>query len=197
MRLSHFAQYTILALAFSVIFPDVVTAQQSADQLLKQYRPVQQDVEYDIPEAADLAKCRVDVERGNGVQGYVIYGPAGQVLRRFTDTDGDGNVDLYRYYRMGLEVYRDVDSNKNKKVDQHRWMNWGGTRWGLDPNEDGKIDSWKILSAQEAARIAVEAMIRGDIQALSTVMINAEDILSGDDAHNKASAAGVRKHDTS
>lgn len=176
MRLSHFAQGLAFSFSLGLISAEALHAQQSAEQLLKAYRPVQPDVEFDIPEAADLPKCRVDVERGNGVQGYVIFGPAGQVLRRFTDTDGDGNVDLYRYYRMGLEVYRDIDGNKNKKVDQHRWMNWGGTRWGLDTDEDGKIDSWKILSAQEAARIAVEAMIRGDVRALTTVMISSEDL---------------------
>lgn len=176
MRLTHFAQLAILGFTAEICFPAFVNAQQTAEQLLKAYRPVQQDVEYDTPEAADVAKCRVEVERAGGSQGYVIYGPAGQVLRRFTDTDGDGNVDLYRYYRMGLEVYRDVDSNKNKKVDQHRWMNWGGSRWGIDQDENGRIDSWRILSPQESARIAIEAMIKGDLAALSTVMVTADDI---------------------
>ncbi len=55
-------------------------------------------------------------------------------------------------------------------------MNWGGTRWGIDENEDGKIDSWKVLSAQEAARVAVEALINGDLYALNSVMVNERDI---------------------
>lgn len=145
------------------------------EQLLA-YRPVQPDVEIDQPEPAEIAKCVAKNERGNGSAGYVLMNPAGQVLRRFADSNGDGKADLYRYYRMGLEVYRDVDTNKNGKPDQFRWMNWGGTRWGVDNNEDGKIDTWRILSAQEAARIAVEALIRGDGAALQSVMLNNEDI---------------------
>ena len=68
------------------------------------------------------------------------------------DTNGDQSPDVFRYYRHGLEVYRDIDSNFNQKPDQYRWMNWGGTRWGLDPNEDGRIDEWKMISAPEAAQ---------------------------------------------
>jgi hypothetical protein len=181
----------MLVLVFGVMGPEVsgqqapkkpqtpgpAPAQASAtpEQVLS-YRPVQPDVEYDIPQGADIAKCTVKDERGNGSAGFVLYNPAGQILRRFVDSNGDGKADLYRYYRMGLEVYRDIDSNKNGKPDQYRWMNWGGTRWGIDQNEDGKIDGWRILSAQEAAKIAIEAMIRGDAAALQTVMLNNEDI---------------------
>ena len=109
---------------------------------------------------------------------YVVTNAAGQVLRRFTDSNGDSAPDMFRYYHMGLEVYREIDTNgdaktkKNMRADQYRWMNWGGTRWGLDENEDGRIDSWKILSAQEAARIAVEAMTNGDLARLNTVLLN-------------------------
>lgn len=150
----------------------------SAETLLKNYVPSQKGVEYDTPAAADLAKCQVTLEKGS----YVVTGPANEVLRRFTDSNGDGAPDLYRYYHMGLEVYRDIDTNgdyktkKNTRPDQFRWMNWGGTRWGIDQDEDGRIDSWKVISAQEAARVAVEALINGDVQALSTVMISEADI---------------------
>ena len=150
----------------------------SAEQLLKGYAPLQKGVEYDTPEAAELSKCQVSLEKGS----YVVTGPANEILRRFTDSNGDGAPDMFRYYHLGLEVYRDIDTNgdqkakKNTRPDQFRWMNWGGTRWGIDENEDGKIDSWKVISAQEAARVAVEALINGDLQALSTVMLNDADI---------------------
>ena len=72
---------------------------------------------------------------------WVVYGPQGQVLRRFTDTDGNNKVDTFRYYNLGIEVYRDIDSNKNEKMDQHRWLNTGGTRWGIDRDEDGIFDA--------------------------------------------------------
>ena len=165
------------ALTACVLMSPQASAQTpSAEQILKQFRPVQRNVEFDTPDAKDFANCKVEIERGEGQAGFVVYGPAGQVLRRFTDTNSDSKADLFRFYRMGLEVYRDIDSDKNEKPDQHRWMNWGGMRWGIDRNEDGKIDQWKMLSAQEAAQVAVEAMIAGDAQALSTVLINADDV---------------------
>ena len=150
----------------------------SAESLLKGYVPIQKDVEYDTPKADEMAKCQVTLEKGS----YVVTGPANEVLRRFTDSNGDGAPDMFRYYHLGLEIYRDIDTNgdhkakKNLKPDQHRWMNWGGTRWGIDQNEDGRIESWKILSAQEAAAVAVKAIIDGDVQSLSTVMLNDSDI---------------------
>jgi tetratricopeptide (TPR) repeat protein len=150
----------------------------SPEQLLKAYSPTQKGIEYDTPTAEELAKCTVSLDKGS----WVVTNAANQVLRRFTDSNGDGAPDMYRYYHLGLEVYRDIDTNgdpktkKNTRPDQFRWMNWGGTRWGVDENEDGKIDSWKILSAQEAARVAVEALINGDLQSLSSVMVNERDI---------------------
>ncbi|APZ93473.1 TlpA disulfide reductase family protein [Fuerstiella marisgermanici] len=153
-----------------------VLAQPTAEQIFKMYVPVQKGVEFDTPEADKFKDCKVEIERGEGTAGFVVYGPAGEVLRRFTDTNKDTQADLYRYYRMGLEVYRDIDTDFNQKPDQHRWMNWGGMRWGIDKNEDGKIDQWRILSAQEAAQIAVEAMINGDVQALASVLLTAEDV---------------------
>lgn len=155
-------------------------SQVTAEQLLKRYVPSQRGVEYDTPKAEDIAKCRLVQEKNS----FVVYGPANEPLRRFTDSNGDGPPDMFRYYHLGLEVYRELDTNgdyKAKKLtrpDQYRWMNWGGTRWGLDPDEDGKIDQWKVISAQEAARVAVEALIASDLKALSTVMLNDADIQS-------------------
>jgi TolA-binding protein/peroxiredoxin len=163
------------------LLPESAMAQQAkltAEQLLRQYVPLQKGVEYDTPKPEELAKCRLVQEKNS----YVIYGPANEPLRRFTDSNGDGPPDMFRYYRLGLEVYREVDSNgdykarKNTRPDQFRWMNWGGTRWGVDADEDGRIDTWKVISAQEAARVAVEALIAGDLKALSTVMLNDADI---------------------
>ena len=148
----------------------------SPSQILKPYRPRQANVEYDTPPEKEFDQCRVEIERKAGRAGFVVYGPAGQVIRRFTDTNEDQNPDVFRYYQHGLEVYREIDSNFNQKPDQYRWMNWGGTRWGLDSNEDGRIDEWKMISAPEAARVAVESLLQNDPHALGTVLVNATDI---------------------
>ncbi|MFO0425182.1 MAG: redoxin domain-containing protein [Planctomyces sp.] len=177
MRFTRFAHFAAMGVTIGISVMGSAFGQgPSAEKLLKDYLPVQKDIEFDTPEAAEMAKCRVEVERAQGAAGFVVYGPAGQVLRRFTDVNGDSKPDLFRFYRMGLEVYRDVDSNKNGKPDQSRWMNWGGTRWGIDQNEDGRIDSWKMISAQEAAHVAVDAIIQGDVRALSSVMITQEEV---------------------
>ncbi len=140
------------------------------------FRPVQKDVEYELVDKADYEKCKVKVERDQKSSGWVVYGPEGQVLRRFRDTNADNIVDQWQYYNRGYEVYRDIDSNFNNKVDQSRWMNIAGTRWGIDQNEDGKIDQWKVISAEEVTREAVQAMASGDARRLSLVVINKADI---------------------
>lgn len=140
------------------------------------FRPTQKGVDVDVPTKAEVAQCQVKVERKNKLSGWRVIGPQGQMLRRFVDTNEDNIVDQWRYYRNGIEVYRDLDTNANSKIDQSRWVNEGGTRWGIDSNEDGKIDSWKILSAEEASQVAVEAILRGDADLLQTVLINADDL---------------------
>lgn len=173
----------ILTMVVAVV--TIMTGRAHAQQkptpeyVLKSMVPSQKGIEFDTPETADeVAKCTVALDKGS----WVLTNAANQVLRKITDSNGDGAPDMYRYYRLGLEVYREIDTNgdaktkKNMRPDQFRWMNWGGTRWGVDENEDGKIDGWKVLSAQEAAKVAVEALINGDLQALSSVMVNERDI---------------------
>ena len=138
-------------------------------------RPVQK-VAIDTPAEADFPKCKVKIESNKKGAGWVVYGPQGQILRRFVDTNRDGVVDTWRYYQNGLEVYRDVDSDFNKKVDQSRWINIGGTRWGIDSNEDGSIDSWKQISAEEASREAVLALAQRDVKRLQAVLLSSENL---------------------
>lgn len=148
----------------------------SVAQALNLFKPVQKDVEYETPAPEEFSKCRVAVERSGKMSGYVVFGPKGQVLRRFVDSDGDNNVDQWRYYNHGLEVYRDIDTNNNNKPDQCRWLNTGGSRWAIDANEDGRIDSWKSLSPEEAVRQAVLAVIHSDEKLLQTVLVTQEDL---------------------
>jgi thiol-disulfide isomerase/thioredoxin len=151
---------------------------RSIEQLLTAYRPMRPDVEIETPPAADFKKCKVTVEVHGKISGWVVLGPAGQVLRRFVDTDGDRTVDQWRYYNHGLEVYRDIDSNHNHKPDEHRWLNTGGSRWGVDSKEDGSIDSWKMLSPEEAVHEAVFAMVRNDEKLLQSVLVTRDELRS-------------------
>lgn len=145
-------------------------------ELALSFKPAQKDVDYEIPQRSEYDDCTIKVERSKAASGWVVYGPQGQVLRRFIDTNRNNVVDQWRYYQHGLEVYRDTDTNHNNKVDQSRWYNTGGTRHGIDSDEDGVIDTWKRISPEEASRVAVHALVAGDEQALQSVLIDAKDV---------------------
>jgi len=171
------ARLVILLVASCCLMTSTVrAADPPSAKLALAFRPGQKDVEYDTPMLSEYDKCKVAVERTAKTSGWIVTGPSSEVLRRFIDTNGDNVVDQWRYYQRGLEVYRDIDSNFNNKTDQCRWLNTAGTRWGIDNNEDGRIDSWKIISAEEAARQAVEALIQGDASLLQSLLIDASDI---------------------
>lgn len=147
----------------------------SAEQALK-LTPVQTDVEYERPKDADLPKCTIKAESINGQTGWVVRSPAGQVLRQFIDSNGDNVVDLWCYYSDGLEIYRDIDSNFNGKADQYRWLNMGGTRWAVDDDEDGRIDSWKRISAEETSAEAVAALAAHDSARFARLLLSDEEL---------------------
>ncbi len=174
-------------------------AVRSADEgptpefIFTKFIPRQKDVELETPKPAEYAKCVVKPEKLGKATAWVVTGPNGQVLRRFVDTNNDGTVDQWRYYNNGVEVYREIDNNFNEKPDQYRWLNTGGMRWGIDSNEDRTIDEWKQLSAEEASRVAVNAFIAGDAEALRLVLINAQDLntLKIEESVQKALLANV------
>src|SRR5258708_28855170 len=138
--------------------------------------PHNSDVDYDLPDAKLYDQCKVAPFRDGKAAGWIVTGPAGQPLRRFMDTNGDDIVDQFSYFKNGLEVYRDIDSNFNKKKDQFRWFNTGGMRWGIDTNEDGKIDLWKQISAEEVSRIAVRALVTKDETLLAPLLVTKADL---------------------
>jgi len=142
-------------------------------------KPLQADVDYDIPDAKTIEQCKVTLAKDgkeSKASGWLVSGPAGQPLRRFMDSDGDGDVDQYSYFKNGLEVYREFDSNKSSRRDQFRWMNFGGTRWGIDTNKDGKIDVWKQISVEEVSRIAVRALVSQDASLLTPLLVTKDDL---------------------
>ena len=122
------------------------------------FTPIQSAVEYTVPSKEEAAQCTIRPEKEKSVSAWVVRNRQGEILRRFADTNGDNVVDLWCYYLNGLEVYRDVDSNFNHKADQYRWFHTAGTRWGIDENEDGRIDSWRVISAHEVAEQVVLAL---------------------------------------
>ncbi len=153
-------------------------AQVTAAAILGGYHPTQV-VDVETPDKSEWNKCKIEtVKIGKGT-GYVVTGPQGQTLRRFIDADGNQTVDQYRYYKDGLEVYREIDSTGDAKkvnIDQVRWFNMGGTRWGVDLNKDGVIDQWKIISAEEVSMEVVRALATGNANLLKPLLVTAEDL---------------------
>ena len=105
-----------------------------------------------------------------------MLGPDGSLLRRFADTNGDRDIDLWSYYKFGVEVYRDIDTDFDKKADQYRWLNTGGTRWGLDDDEDGKIDRWKQISAEEVSAELVASLADSDAARFQSLLISESEL---------------------
>src|SRR5262249_48093822 len=84
-------------------------------------------------------------------RGWLLVDARKVPLRRFYDSNGDDGIDIFSYYKDGVEVYRETDSNFNKKLDQFRWLNAGGMKWGVSTKEDGVIDLWRMISPEEVA----------------------------------------------
>ncbi|MGW8257425.1 MAG: redoxin family protein, partial [Thermoguttaceae bacterium] len=170
---------TSWALACALMFNAalVLAATPSVKQALS-LTPVQQGVDYDRPSQANAPKCKIMPQKINGQMGWIVQSPDGTILRRFVDTNGDNVVDQWSYYKDGVEVYRDIDANFNRKADQYRWFNSGGTRWGLDPKETGAIESWKTISAEEATAEVVAALAARDADRFARLMLSSEEIQS-------------------
>jgi thiol-disulfide isomerase/thioredoxin len=139
-------------------------------------KPYQQDVDYDQPTGDEASGATIKMEKEGGVTAWVVRDARGQILRSFADTNGDRVVDRWSYYRDGQEIYRDIDANFNAKADQARWLNAAGSRWGIDGDENGSLDSWKAISAEEATAEIVAALRTRDAARFRRLLPTAADL---------------------
>ena len=128
-----------------------------------------QDVDYERPTEDVLKQCIFATTKDPA--GFVVHHNSGRILRRFVDTNGDNKLDHWAYFNNGLEVYRDLDTNFDGRTDQYRWIGPAGTRWGIDQNQDGKIDNWKIISAEEVAYECFEAIRSRDADRFNRLLL--------------------------
>ncbi len=160
-------------------------ANPTAEQALK-LRPVQADVEFDLPTGEAAKSCTIGGGKVNGASGWIVRDAAGHLLRTFIDSNGDNVVDLWCYYRNGVEVYRDIDSNFNGKADQYRWLHTAGTRWGMDKDENGTVDEWKTISAEEVSAEVAKALAQGDARRFGLMLLSQDELKSfglGEEQH--------------
>jgi len=142
-------------------------AAPSVAQMLS-FRPKQAGVAVSTPSAQEQEQCKVELV-SNG-SGWLLRDPQGRPLRRFYASHGSKRVNVWSYYLDGVEVYREMDTG-GKGVDQYRWLNTGGMKWGVDANGDGKIDSWRLISAEEVSQEVLQAVITHDFNRLQALWI--------------------------
>lgn len=176
IRYTHILR-ALAVLGFAVAALPAVAAGPTAEQAL-QLVPVQDGVDYAKPTTAEASKCTISVRKFDGKVGWVVEDPQGLTLRKFVDTNGDNIVDQWSYYKDGIEVYRDIDSDFNGKADQYRWFQTAGTRWGIDKNEDGKIESWKVISPEEASAEVVAALATRNSDRFAALLLTPEELKS-------------------
>ncbi len=138
--------------------------------------PMQKEVDYSQPTTQEAEKCTIQARKINGHGGWVVEDPDGLVLRKFVDTNGDNVVDQWSYYKDGLEVYRDIDADFNGKADQYRWFHTGGSRWGVDQDENGEIDTWKMISAEEVTAEVVAALADRDAHRFARLALTPDEL---------------------
>jgi thiol-disulfide isomerase/thioredoxin len=173
--------FRVLLCAASVVAGTLIAEtaypqQRSALEKALRFKPTQ-SVEIDVPTAEEAEKCSIkETDTAVSKPGWIVLEPTGRVIRRFLDTNGDSNLDQLGYFRGGIEVYRDIDSDFDKKFDQMRWLGPAGSRWGIDKNQDGKIDSWKFISAEEVSSEIVEAIKTRDADRFAALLITEDEI---------------------
>jgi hypothetical protein len=145
-------------------------------------KPKQQGVNYSTPTAAEEDKCTVEAARwGSAGSGWALKDPQGRLLRRFYNTrytnpkDGT-HMDVWSYFKDGVEVYREWSSKNGEPADQFRWMNGGGMKWGISYNKESRIDSWKMISAEEVSQELLQAVITRDAARFEALLISEAEI---------------------
>ena len=152
----------VLAIGLLCVSAARVSAKAPSAKQALDLKPVQSGVEYERVPAESVEGCSVQDIVEKDLSGWQVIASDGTVLRRFVDTNDDKRIDLWCYFRYGTEVYRDVDGDFNGKADQYRWLGGGGSKWAIDKDENGKIDRWQRISAEEVTEELVLALATED-----------------------------------
>jgi tetratricopeptide (TPR) repeat protein len=154
----------------------IAHAQPTPAQILA-IRPKCEDVTITTPDAAGIAACKLDiVKTPGGGSGFVLKDGNSQVLRKFMDVSGGGRVDQYSYFKDGAEVYRETLTKAGLNI---RWIQTGGMKSGIAQQTSAgriRIVAWQMISAEEAAYEAFQALATGDADRLQAVLITPQEI---------------------
>lgn len=174
-----------LTLAAGLAGNQAVAQVKTEDVLAR--KPVQPNVAVTTPTGAELAACKAEPvtwpKQGNNAAptGVVVKDSQGRLVRQFIDTTGSkdpAKANIWSYYLNGVESYREIDSNGNGKPDQFRWLGVNGGKWGLDINEDGQVDGWPLISAEEVSQELFEAILTRNAKKVEALLPSEQDLKS-------------------
>lgn len=160
------------AWCFLLGLPTLGALAQDNTARLKQvldYVPLQSDVEIDIPNDDEIARCTL--ESNKTPPGVVVKDGSGRILRRFVDTTGNRKTNQLSYFKNGIEVYRELDTSGDGIPNEYRWFGPNGTRWGIDRNGNKKIDEWNTISAEELAKELFHAIRTKDADRFGALLL--------------------------
>jgi hypothetical protein len=142
------------------------------------FRPRQEGVVITTPAPEKQADCKVELVKGPGGRGsgWVLKDENGGLLRKFFDSNDDNRIDVWTYYKDGVEAYSEIDSTFTGKPDQYRWLNAGGMKWGVDRDKDGRIEHWKAISPEEVSQELLQALIAHDLTRFQALLIDEAEI---------------------
>src|SRR5690242_10499817 len=132
-----------------------------AVQQMLGFRPRCEGVVIGTPSAQEEGGCRVESIKGAGVGGgYLLRDPQGRPLRRFynsrfTSRNDGTKIDVWSYYKDGVEVYRETATKNGESPDQFLWLNANGSKWGeghVDASGHAHIDACKAISPEQASQ---------------------------------------------
>ncbi len=168
----------ILALfAFLVVSTQCLLADEKVQEALR-YKPKQNDIEYDQPSETQIDLCTLASAKEIKKSGFIVRDQDNRLLRLYLDNNGDQNLDRWSYFKDGIEVYCDIDSNFDGKADQFRWFGAAGSRWGEDADGNGEIDRWLSISAEEVSAEVVAAIRTNDFARFKRLLLTEDELKS-------------------
>jgi hypothetical protein len=167
-----------LCLAGGVLVVGLTAPVQAAPTVAQMlgFRPRQEGVVCTTPAPDTHSTCKVELDKPGKGSGWVLKDDEGNLVRRFFDSNGDNRIDVWSYYKDGVEVYREVDTTFSGKPDQYRWLNAGGSKWGIDEDRDGRIESWKVISPEEVSQEVLSALIARDYPRFQALLLTESEL---------------------
>lgn len=182
MATSRFTKRLFMTAAATIGLGGAAMAQAPKAETVLARLPGVPGVNVSTPTAAEMASCKAEVRQweagkdGVKPKGVIVTDASGRKLRQFIDTTGGDKWNILSYYVDGVEAFREVDNSGNGKPDLFRWLGVNGGKQGVDANEDGVIDQWLSITAEEVSHEVFAAVAAKDAGRLRAVLASEKEI---------------------